>query len=127
MRGAAIGAFGVTFCALATGAQTEKRFEFEHGAMGTTFRVVLYAADAGRAQDAAAAAFDRIDALDASLSDYDPSSELSRLSLTAGSGQWTAVGGDVWTVLTRSNALAEVTAGAFDVTIGPIRPSGERI
>ncbi len=120
MRGVTVGVLGMIFCASAVSAQSLERFEFEHGAMGTMFHVVLYTANAERADRAVAAAFRRIDELNASLSDYDPSSELSRLSATAGSGQWVEVGADVWTVLARSNALAKETAGAFDVTIGPL-------
>jgi len=101
-------------------AHPPQRFEFEHAAMGTTFRIVLYAVDAERGSQASAKAFRRIDALDRILSDYDTSSEISRLSTTAGSGQWIAVSDDLWAILEYSNSLAIETGGAFDVTIGPL-------
>jgi thiamine biosynthesis lipoprotein len=88
--------------------------------MGTNFRIVLYAQDTVQAARAAAAAFQRVDALDDILSDYDPSSELSRLSNTAGTEEWVSVGDDLWSVLLRSAHLAALTGGAFDITVGPL-------
>ena len=66
-----------------------------------------------------ALAFDRIAALDAILSDYQPDSELSRLSLKAG-GPPTAVSADLFDVLERSKQFHEQTGGVFDVTIAPV-------
>jgi thiamine biosynthesis lipoprotein len=88
--------------------------------MGMTFEVTLYAADEATANRAAEAAFRRIAKLNAILSDYDPSSELSRLSDTAGSGQAVKLSDPLWFVLHRSQDLAQRTAGAFDVTVGPL-------
>ena len=88
--------------------------------MGTKFCIVLYAQDTTDANRAAAAAFRRVDQLDGTLSDYDPSSELSRLSNTAGTAEWISVGDDLWSVLLQSAHLADLTDGAFDVTVGPL-------
>ena len=59
--------------------------------MASPFHLVLYSTDAAAARRASRAAFDRIAALNAVLSDYDPESELSRLSRVgrrgAGAGQ----------------------------------------
>ncbi|HVH06856.1 MAG TPA: FAD:protein FMN transferase, partial [Myxococcota bacterium] len=55
------------------------RFEHARPAMGTEFRVVLFARDEAAARAAADAAFARIAELERALSDYDPESELSRL------------------------------------------------
>ena len=67
------------------------RFEFEETHMASPFKIVLYSTDDATARRASRAAFDRIAALNAILSDYDPESELSRLSQIggrpAGSGQ----------------------------------------
>ena len=54
------------------------------------------------------------------MSDYDPDSELSRLSKTAGQGMPVKVSEDLWKVLTRAEQLARKSGGAFDVTIGPV-------
>src|SRR5579875_1368189 len=62
------------------------RFEFEETHMASPFHLVLYSTDADAARRASRAAFDRIEALNKILSDYDPESELSRLSRSAGKG-----------------------------------------
>lgn len=87
--------------------------------MGMQFKLILYSATAEAANRAATAAFDRIHQLNGVLSDYDPHSELSRLSETAGRGTAVKVSDDLWTVLAAAQRLAEASDGAFDVTVGP--------
>ena len=74
------------------------RYEYSEPHMGTTARVVLYAADRAQAERAARAAFARIAALDQALSDYRPDSELMRLCARAGQGA-VAIGADLFRVL----------------------------
>jgi thiamine biosynthesis lipoprotein len=101
-------------------AQTElRRYAYERVLMGAPVKLTLYAATEPSANRAADAAYDRIAELDRILSDYKPDSELSRLSDSAGSGHAVPIGPDLWAVLERSQELAERTAGAFDVTVGP--------
>lgn len=97
-----------------------QRFAFEKAEMGLPFRVTLYADDETTAKAAADAAFARVAALNSILSDYDPDSELSRLSQTSGQGKAVPVSAELWTVLERARALSERTEGAFDVTVGPL-------
>lgn len=96
-----------------------RRFEFSQAQMGLDFRVTLYAPDEATAQTAATAAYTRIAELNAILSDYDPDSELSRLSQSSGSGEWRPVSPDLWRVLAAGQELARQSAGAFDLTVGP--------
>src|SRR5262245_25600882 len=56
------------------GRQTAHRFTFSEAHMGTMFRIVLYAPDATTAEKAFRGAFDRIAALDNTMSDYKPDS-----------------------------------------------------
>src|SRR5688572_24464362 len=63
------------------------RYEYERPQMGTVFRVVMYAPSQGAADAAAEAAFARVDELNKTMSDYEPESELNRLSRTAGAGR----------------------------------------
>jgi len=97
-----------------------RRFEFTQPQMGLPFRIVLYAVDGSVAESAAAAAFQRIAQLNGSMSDYEPESELSQLSRTAGTGQAVPVSPDLWNVLERAQELARLSGGAFDVTVGPV-------
>ncbi len=97
-----------------------ERFVFEKAEMGLPFRITLFAPGEYAAKAAADAAFARVEALNAVLSDYDDESEISRLSRTSGSGKAMPVSDDLWRVLERGQAVAARTDGAFDVTIGPL-------
>ena len=99
-----------------------RRFEFVREKMGGPFMIVVYAADQPSADRAAAAGFARVDQLNAILSDYDPESEISRLSrrtLGGPMGEPVRVSDDLWRVLERATQIARETDGAFDVTVGP--------
>jgi thiamine biosynthesis lipoprotein len=96
--------------------------------MGVEFEVVLYAVDAEQGRGALAAAMQRIAELDQILSDYEPTSELSRLSASSVViGERTAqpfpampIGRDLATVLSLSEEISRASQAAFDVTIGPL-------
>lgn len=87
--------------------------------MGTLVRVTVFTPDAQAAREAFRAAFDRIRTLDNILSDYRPESELTLITRTA-VRRAIPVGEDLFAVLLASQDLAEATAGAFDITQGPI-------
>ncbi len=95
------------------------RFEFQETHMASTFKIVLYSTDEATARRASRAAYERIAALNAVLSDYDPESELSRLSRSAG-GPASRVSADLFEVLDASKRIFERSDGAFDVTIAPV-------
>ena len=110
-------------CAASPAAETEAqltRFELSHPQMGTMFQLVIYGEEEQAVKAAAAAAFARIDELNATLSDYDRKSELSKLSDAAGNGQWVKVSDDLWTVLRISDEYSRKSGGAFDITVGPV-------
>ncbi len=96
------------------------RHEFSHRQMGTYFRIVIYSNDEAAARAAAEAAFQRVDQFNAIFSDYDPASETSRLSATAGSGRSVKVSDDLWKLLRESDRFSRQTDGLFDVTVGPV-------
>jgi thiamine biosynthesis lipoprotein len=96
-----------------------QRYEAVELHMGTLVRITLYAPDDRAAREAFRAAFDRIAALDRTLSDYQTDSELSRLP-SAAVNQPVRVSEDLFAVLAASQALAEATGGAFDATQGPV-------
>jgi thiamine biosynthesis lipoprotein len=95
------------------------RFEFSQPHMGTRFQIIVYARNAATASRASDAAFERIARLDDTMSDYNPRSELMSLCQRAG-GPPVPVSEDLFQVLARSQALAERTDGAFDITVGPV-------
>ncbi len=97
-----------------------QKFEFSQPEMGVSFKLLLYAADEATANKAAQAAFARLKELNGIFSDYDPHSELSRLSATAGSGKGVPVSDPLWDVLSQSQAWSQASEGAFDITVGRI-------
>lgn len=88
--------------------------------MATSFTLVAYADDEPTAEAGFSAAFARIAAIDARLNDYNPDSELSRLSARSPTPEPVPVSDDVWAILERAGHLARLTDGAFDVTVGPL-------
>jgi len=88
--------------------------------MGLPFRIVLFAHDRATADAAAHAAFARIKQLNDVLSDYEDSSELSRLSQSSGKGEAIPVSQDLWLVLEQSRKYSSLSDGAFDITVGPL-------
>lgn len=101
-----------------TKAQEIQRYQFEHPQMGTLFKIILYAPDQAAARAAVDSAFQRIDALNAILSDYLPTSELNKLSAASGSGNFIPVSEELYRVIYEAQALSKQTDGAFDITIG---------
>ena len=95
-----------------------ERYEFSRPLMGMAFRIIVHSEDEAKAKRASKAAFDRVAVLNKIMSDYEPNSELNKLSDLAGSGQVVPVSLELFRVLDRAQALAVLTGGAFDVTAG---------
>ena len=88
--------------------------------MGAPWKIVVHAADDAAGEAAIAAAFAEIERLEQVLSDYDPESELSRLSAAAPTAEPVQVSDDLWRVLARAESLREASGGAFDIAVGPL-------
>jgi thiamine biosynthesis lipoprotein len=97
----------------------QERFEYAEPHMGTLVRLVFFGADRAAADAAARAAFDRVRALNDTLSDYRDTSELMEVSRRAG-GPAMRVSDDLFRVLSAAQQMAVVSAGAFDPTAGPL-------
>lgn len=95
------------------------RYEFEEPHMGTAVRVVFYASSPELADRGRRAAFAVMKDVDDLMSDYKPDSELSRLTRAAGKGPQ-PISPPLFDVLEASIRTAELSQGAFDVTIGPL-------
>lgn len=101
-------------------AQAQERFEFDHAKMGTQFKLIIYTTNPDKAQHIANQCINKINQLNTILSDYEATSEISRLSATAGSGKKIKVSPELWTILKQSNFYAKKSNGAFDISIGPL-------
>lgn len=109
----------VTSSAAAPPSDALTRFSYTQYHMGVDARLVVYAPDQSTAEDACAAAFARIAALDSIMSDYRRDSELNRLSARAG-GPPVPVSSELFEVLKRAQDVARKSDGAFDITAGPL-------
>jgi thiamine biosynthesis lipoprotein len=96
-----------------------REFTYREVHMGVVFTLRLYAPDVARANRAARAAFGRVRELNAMMSDYDPDSELARLS-NAEPVRPVPVSPELAFVLGESQELSQQSGGAFDVTVGPV-------
>src|SRR5215472_966605 len=79
-----------------------QRFEYSAPKMGTVFELIIWSPDQKTADDAADAAWGRVDQLNKTFSDYDPESELNHLSRMTDNGpmrQPVAVSEDMWSML----------------------------
>ena len=110
--------------------------------MGTTFRIVLYAADKATAKKAAEAAFARVAELDDCMSDYKQTSELMRLckKFATEVGEPVKVSDDLFVVLHEGRGAVEevgrrvrrdrraggATLAARPADAGTPRPEGVR-
>ena len=114
--------FGKGVGGLGVGEGGLARHEFASKHMGTTFRVVLYAADEGTAKKAADAAFARVAELDGIMSDYKKDSELMKLcrAFATEVGEPVPVSEELFFVLSQAEELSKASDGAFDVTVGPV-------
>jgi FAD:protein FMN transferase len=86
-------------------------------AMGTTFEIYLYADGDEEASEAFEIAFDEIDRVEAALSNYRSTSELSRINAAA-AARPVVTDPEVFGLLALSLEYGRRSGGAFDVTVG---------
>jgi thiamine biosynthesis lipoprotein len=92
---------------------------FAHEAMATVFEIFIADADPRYAEQAAWAAFERIDRLEQDLSRFIESSDIARLGRQP-AGAPLRLGRDAFECLAASKRVGEATDGAFDVTVGAL-------
>lgn len=103
-----------------TAAAQVGRYRFVQPKMGSPFHLVLYAGDSVTAQQKATAAFALIDSFNKIFSDYDTTSELSRLSATAGKDSFVKVSSVLYDMIAQSKSHYKTSKHTFDITIGPL-------
>ncbi len=112
-----------------------ERFEFEQMKMAVPVRIVLYTDSSEQAKTLADEAFRRFDELNGIMSDYENDSEIVRLAMQndrrfseVASGEpeseaadgWMPLSEDLFRVLKAARHYAEISDGAFDVTVSPM-------
>lgn len=88
-------------------------------AMACEFEVVLNAGQHPQGTDVAVEALDLVDRLEAQLTVYRDTSEVSRLNQRA-AAEAVAVEDRLFDLLRQAKSLSEETGGAFDITSGPL-------
>ena len=102
----------------ATAAGPLSRYEYAKIYMGVRTRLVVYATDETAAVNACRAAFDRVGQVEAAASDYYLKSELIALGKTA-TTRPVKLSDDLFALLSEAQRIAQLSSGAFDVTVGP--------
>jgi thiamine biosynthesis lipoprotein len=93
----------------------------ERPCMGTRCTLSAYHWDPVLVERAIAAAVLEINRLDALMSNWVQTSDVSRINAVAGSGEWIDVAPETFQVLTESAWIAEQSGGAFDITVGAFK------
>ena len=99
---------------------TDPMIELSGPTMGTYYSVKIARPPAGLSAVTLEPELIRVlDGVIAEISTYDPNSELSRLNANP-STDWIPVSQNLLTVIAEGQRIAELTNGAYDVTIGPL-------
>ena len=96
-----------------------KLFEQSRQAMGTEFTIYLYARNEAEAEGSFEPAFEEIERLDSTLSNYKPESELSRINRLAGRERVTT-DPEIFSLLQTCLEHSKRSGGTFDITVGPL-------
>jgi thiamine biosynthesis lipoprotein len=87
--------------------------------MGTTVEIYLYAPNSKRAAVLIETAFEEIERVEAALSSYRPTSEISRINATAARGL-VVTDPEVFGLIEQALDYSRRTDGAFDITVGAL-------
>jgi len=94
-------------------------YRFAHEAMTTLFEVVVAGGDRRYAGEVAEELFREVDRLERLLSRHDPGSDISQVNRMR-PGDTLRIAIEVYNCLTLAARLARDTAGAFDISCGPL-------
>src|SRR5580704_18088016 len=100
-------------------APPEQMFSQSRPAMGTTFTIFIYTSNQEQASEYFEIAFDEIERVEEALSDYRPTSELSRINRLA-ADETVTTDPEVFKFLQTSMGFSRRSGGAFDITVGPL-------
>lgn len=98
----------------------QKRFVFTESKMGSPFTLIFYLDDSVAAKLAAQDCFKYVDEMNAVFSDYDSTSELSKLSMVAGIDTSVQLSPMLYDIITRSYDAWKKSRKKFDITIGAL-------
>jgi thiamine biosynthesis lipoprotein len=106
---------------ISPGSAQLKRFTFTESKMGSPFNIVMYCNDSVQANHLAKQSFNLVDSFVFIFSDYIDSSELSKLSASAGvASKPVLLSPAMFDILMIAKMAFEKSNGAFDITMGPL-------
>ncbi|HZF63986.1 MAG TPA: FAD:protein FMN transferase [Chitinophagaceae bacterium] len=88
--------------------------------MGSAFTIIAFHIDSALANKIVDDAYRLVDSLNMIFSDYEDSSEVTRLSATAGKDSFVTVSPHLFKVVEQSQKAWKQTRGKFDITIGSL-------
>ncbi|MEO8172042.1 MAG: FAD:protein FMN transferase [Sediminibacterium sp.] len=103
---------------ISTNAQPRK-FHFSQEKMGSPFILIIISDDSLKATALADKSYTLIDSFNHLFSDYDTTSELSRINAHAGKGKQ-QVSPTLLEILSRSNSAYIKSKGSYDITVSPL-------
>ena len=108
-------------CLVFVGDAQMSRFSFTESKMGAPFTIIFYSNDSIQAASIAKRCFALVDSFNFIFSDYIDSSELSKLSKSAGVNSLpVSLSPAMYDILIQSKKAFELSEGAFDITMGPL-------
>lgn len=87
--------------------------------MGSPFHIILISEDSAKSAAIAKASFELVDSLNRVFSDYDSTSELSKLNAQAGINP-VKVSTPLWDIIQLSHKAYQLSKGSFDITVAPL-------
>lgn len=102
------------------GLSQQKRFVFTESKMGSPFTMIFYSDDSVIAHVAAQECFKYVDEMNAVFSDYDSTSELSKLSMFAGVDTFVQLSPMLYDIINLSYNAWEQSKKKYDITIGAL-------
>ncbi|BCS98893.1 FAD:protein FMN transferase [Desulfoluna limicola] len=116
----ALGIFALVVAAgVTTGFNTKQEVVLSGRTMGTTYHIKAVVSGKMSADALGLAVTKRLDAINRSMSVYDPHSEISRFN-RADKGTLVPVSADLLTVFLMGERIHKMTGGAWDATVGPL-------
>lgn len=98
---------------------TDPYLQLSGQTMGTTWSVALRSTNTADAAWIKVGLQERLDGINALMSTYDPDSEVSRFNVQT-STDWFEVSAETFQVLELAQQISKLTAGAFDISVGPL-------
>jgi FAD:protein FMN transferase len=105
-------------CFIQTFITAQTKYVFNQPKMGSPFIITVFARDTEGLQAVVDKAYIRVEELNKVFSDYDSTSEISKLARTYRVGEWYQVSNDLYYMLKISLDASRASRGAFDVTVG---------